>query len=68
MDEQSTRNMRIYKLRNSGATFKQIGESFSISTERARQIYRKTKHRVEGCWGTSYCLYCGRSLRAKEDA
>lgn len=68
MCEQSARNMRIYKLRNSGATFKQISESFSISTQRVHQIYRKTKHQVEGCWGEPYCVYCGRFLRAKDDA
>lgn len=68
MDEYATRNMRIYRMRNSGATFRQIGESFSISTGRARQIYRKTRHRIEGCWGAPYCVYCGRFRRAKEDA
>ena len=51
-----SRNDRIYAMRENGATFREVGDAFGISGARARQIYRREKHRIEGCgclgWGT----------------
>lgn len=38
-----TRNESIIKLRNEGKTYREIAILFSISTERARQIYKAAK-------------------------
>lgn len=37
----SERNVSIYRMRKSGATFREMGESHGISTTRARQIFFK---------------------------
>ena len=63
MTDYAERAKRIYRMRKDGATFREIGEAFSISGGRARQIYRKEEHHVDGCKGDTYCYYCGRSLR-----
>lgn len=63
MIDYAERAERIYRMRKDGTTFREIGERFSISGGRARQIYMKEEHRVEGCVGNTYCYYCGRSLR-----
>ncbi len=41
------RNLDIYKARENGATFVAIGKHYDISTERARQIWKRTKRIVE---------------------
>ncbi len=41
------RNLDIYKARENGATFVAIGKHYDISTERARQIWKKVKRIVE---------------------
>ena len=69
------RNRAIYVMRNSGATFREIGEKFGIGTCRARQIYQRERHSIEGCkafvsyrhFGGSmklarYCTYCGKPI------
>jgi len=63
MTDYTERDGRIYRMRKDGATFREIGEAFHICAQRARQVFRKEQHRVEGCMGNTYCLYCGRSLR-----
>lgn len=66
MSDYAERAKRIYRMRKDGMTFREIGEAFNISKERARQVFRKEQHRVEGCRGTTYCVYCGRSLRGDD--
>lgn len=41
------RNLEIYKAREQGKTFASIGRHYGITTERARQIWRKVKRTVD---------------------
>lgn len=41
------RNIDIYKAREQGETFVSIGKRYGLSTERVRQIWKKTKRIIE---------------------
>lgn len=58
----SKRNDLIYRMHRSGLTYTKLGELFDLSTARVQQICRRERHRNEGCWGDTYCCYCGRGL------
>lgn len=45
--QQRKRNLKLYKERQKGKTFQQLGEMFGITHQRAQQIYNKIRQEKE---------------------